>query len=83
MDEFRFLKWSVYKNTKDLVKEVYKTTDKFPQRFNYELGSQINKFVISVTLNIVEGSGKNLDKELNRFFSIASILFKKEQQDLI
>ena len=71
MDEFRFLKWSVYKDAKDLVKEIYKITNNFPQKFKYELGNQINKSAISVVLNIAEGSGKNSDKELNRFFDIA------------
>ena len=71
MNEFRFLEWNVYKNAKDLVREVYKFTNKFPQNFKYELGGQINRSTISIVLNIAEGSGKNSDKELNRFFNIA------------
>jgi four helix bundle protein len=71
MNEFRFLDWNVYKNAKDLVKKIYKFTNKFPQNFKYELGGQINRSAISIVLNIAEGSGKNSDKELNRFFNIA------------
>lgn len=71
MNEFRFLDWPVYKNAKDLVKEIYRITNRFPQGFKYELGGQINRSAISITLNIAEGSGKNSDRELNRFFDIA------------
>ncbi len=37
----------------------------------YTLGSQIIRSALSVVLNIAEGSGRNTDKELNRFFDIA------------
>ncbi|MEE8131909.1 MAG: four helix bundle protein [Candidatus Paceibacterota bacterium] len=71
MNEFRFLDWDVYKEAKNLVKEIYNITNKFPQNFRYELGSQINRASISIALNISEGSGKSSDPELGRFFNIA------------
>jgi four helix bundle protein len=71
MNEFRFLDWNVYKDSKGLVKEIYIITNTFPPNFKYDLGSQLNKSAVSIVLNIAEGSGKNSDKELNRFFDIA------------
>lgn len=71
MNEFRFLDWDVYKISKELIKEVYLITNKFPDYHKFDLGSQINRSSISIALNIAEGSGKNSDKELNRFFDIA------------
>lgn len=71
MNEFKFTEWAVHADAKDSVKEIYNLTSKFPQNFKYELGSQINRSAISVVLNIAEGSGKNSDRELNRFFDIA------------
>ena len=71
MNEFRFLDWNVYKEAKELVREVYDITNSFPQNFKYDLGSQMNRSAISIALNIAEGSGKSSDRELGRFFDIA------------
>lgn len=71
MNEFRFLEWNVYKDSKEIVKEIHSITRKFPQDFKYDLGSQINRSSISIVLNIAEGSGKHSDVELNRFFNIS------------
>lgn len=71
MNEFRFLEWNVYKDAKELANRIHQITNKFPQTFRYDLGSQINRSAISIVLNIAEGSGKSSDKELNRFFNIA------------
>lgn len=71
MDEFRFLNWKVYKEAKDLLQEVVKIISKLPLHLRYEFGNQLIRSAFSVVLNIAEGSGKNSDKELNRFFDIA------------
>ena len=71
LNEFRFLKWSVYKNSKEIIKEIFETTSEFKPQFKYDLGSQINRAAISIVLNIAEGSGKHSDAELNRFFNIS------------
>ncbi len=72
MNEFRFLDWNVYKDSKELVKEIYSITNRFPAQLKYDLGSQLNRSAASIVLNITEGSGKNSDKELNRFFNVAN-----------
>lgn len=71
MNEFRFLGWKVYKDSKEVVKKIYKLTGEWSNNFKFSLGDQINRSALSMPLNIAEGSGKNSDKELNRYFDIA------------
>jgi four helix bundle protein len=71
VDKFRFLKWKVYQDAKELLSFVLKIVKKLPREYRYELGSQIIRSSFSVILNIAEGSGKTSDKELNRFIEIA------------
>lgn len=42
-----------------------------PKEYRFELGSQIVRSGFSILLNIAEGSGKNSDRELNRYMEIA------------
>jgi four helix bundle protein len=71
MDKFRFLEWKVYKDSQELFKLVLKIVRKLPREYRFEVGSQIVRASLSVILNIAEGSGKNSDRELNRFFDIS------------
>lgn len=45
---------------------------KLPREYRFEIGSQIIRSGISVSLNIAEGSGKNSDKDFNHFLNISS-----------
>lgn len=71
MIKFRFLKWKVYKDSKELFALILKIVKKLPREYRFELGSQIIRSALSVILNIAEGSGKGSDKELNRFIDIS------------
>jgi four helix bundle protein len=71
MDKFRFLNWQVYKDAKELLAIILKLVKKLPKEYRFELGSQVIRSVLSVILNIAEGSGKTSDKELNRFLNIS------------
>ncbi len=71
MEDFRFLEWPIYKDAKEVVNLVFALTNKFPQHFRYELGSQMNRSAISIVLNIAEGSGKRSDKDFAHFLNIA------------
>jgi|SRR3989344_6612826 len=72
MNDFRFLEWNVYKDSKEIVKSIFKLTIAFPNHFRYELGSQLNRSAISIVLNIAEGSGKSSDKDFRRFLNIST-----------
>ncbi|MEK7449835.1 MAG: four helix bundle protein [Planctomycetota bacterium] len=71
MQMFRFLEWSVYKESKKLFKIVYNFVDKLPDKVRFDLGRHMLRAAFSVILNIAEGSGKSSDKELNRYFDIS------------
>lgn len=71
MNKFRFLEWKVYKNSQELFNLILKLVRKLPREYRFEIGSQMVRSALSVVLNIAEGSGKNSDKELNRFFDIS------------
>lgn len=65
----------IYKISYDLSLEIHRISLTFPKFELYELGSQIRRASKSVTLNIVEGYGRNRYKnEFVRFltYSIAS-----------
>jgi four helix bundle protein len=61
----------VWQKAMDLVIEVYKLTDKFPQREMYGLSSQIRRAAVSVPSNIAEGRGRNSRKDFIHFIRIA------------
>ena len=61
----------VWKEARRLVKEVYKLTSEFPKSELFGLTSQINRSVISIPSNIVEGCARYSDKDTNKFIDIA------------
>ncbi|MGQ0829895.1 MAG: four helix bundle protein [Bacteroidota bacterium] len=69
MNQFKNLK--VWQKALDLVVEVYKCTDKFPDKEKFSLISQINRCAVSIVSNIAEGAGRNSNKEFNNFLGIA------------
>ncbi|MFA6097533.1 MAG: four helix bundle protein [Candidatus Paceibacterota bacterium] len=71
MEAFRFLRWKVYQDARELFQIVIKIVSKLPNGLRHELGNQLTRSSFSIVLNIAEGSGKDSDKELNRYFDIA------------
>lgn len=71
MNKFRFLEWEIYRSAKELLRLIFKIIKRLPKEYRFEIGSQIIRSAFSVSLNIAEGSGKNSDRELNRFLDIA------------
>jgi four helix bundle protein len=62
----------IYQKTKFLIKETYGITKLFPHSEKDNLVSQINRAVISVALNIVEGHRRrHFQKEFFRFLTIS------------
>ena len=60
----------------ELVHFVYKLTKKFPKEEMFGLSSQMKRAVISIPLNIAEGTGRRTNKDFANFIrnSIASTL---------
>ena len=70
-DMFNFEKLNAYQNARLLVKDVYKLLDKFPQKEEFALKSQLRRAVVSIPSNIAEGMGRISDKEKIHFIEIA------------
>ena len=70
-NNFKFLDWEVYKDSQKIFREVSGIVDNLPRSLRYTIGDQLTKSALSVPLNIAEGSGRDSDKELNRFIDIA------------
>ncbi|MEK7614430.1 MAG: four helix bundle protein [Patescibacteria group bacterium] len=69
---FRFFEWSVYRDAKEFFNLSFGIVKKLPKEYRFEIGSQIIRSSLSVSLNIAEGAGKNSDKDFNHFLNIAS-----------
>ena len=60
-----------WKQSMDLVNEVYRLTLNFPQSELYGLTSQIRRCAVSIPANIAEGCARQSDKETVKFLYIA------------
>lgn len=70
MRDFRELK--VWQKAHKCVLEIYRSTRTFPTEERFGLTSQLRRAAASVPSNIAEGCGREGDRELARFLSIAA-----------
>lgn len=68
---FRFLKFPVYTDIKKYINEVYKLSSKFPREEQFGMINQIRRAVVSIALNLAEGSDRGSDNEFKRFINTA------------
>lgn len=61
----------VWKESMNLVKEVYKLTKGFPEEEIYGLASQMRRAAVSIPSNIAEGGARNSDKEFIQFLYVS------------
>ena len=66
-----FKKLKVWQKGIELVVDIYNKSQTFPKEEIYGLTSQIRRSSVSIPSNIAEGSGRNSDKEFNRFLDIS------------
>ena len=66
-----FKELEIYRRSKELVKETYKITDKYPEREIYNVVSQLRRSVLSIPLNIAEGYGRQSKEDFRRFLKIS------------
>jgi four helix bundle protein len=62
----------VWQKAMALVKDIYLTSQVFPQEELYGLTSQIRKCAVSIPSNIAEGYGRNSTGDYKRFLQIAN-----------
>ena len=68
---FSFEKLEVWQLSRNLARDIYKHTTKFPTEEKYLLTSQLRRAAISVSSNLAEGSGRTKAKDKARFTTIA------------
>ena len=61
----------VWQKSRELVKEIYLVTEKFPKEEQFGLISQLRRAAISIPSNIAEGCGRRTNKDTKRFIEIA------------
>lgn len=61
----------VWKKALEFVKLVYKLTNYFPKEEIFGITNQFRRASVSVVANIVEGRGKNSDKDFLRYLYIS------------
>ncbi|WP_273568858.1 four helix bundle protein [Maribacter halichondriae] len=79
-----FRKLDIWKNGIQIVKEIYKLSDKLPAQEKFGLRSQVTRAAVSIPSNIAEGCSRNSEIEFKRFLEIAiGSLFEVETQLII
>lgn len=62
---------TVWRKSIELVKDIYKITQKFPKEEVYGLVSQMRRCAVSIPSNIAEGNTRQTTKETIQFFYYA------------
>ncbi len=71
MKSHNFRNLKVYQRSIEFAVKIYKLSNIFPKEELYGLASQIRRAVISISLNIAEGSANKSKKEFQKFLHIS------------
>ena len=66
-----FKKLKVWTKAREIVKEIYLLSKKFPIEEKFGLISQIQRASVSIPSNIAEGSGRSSEKDFLKFLNLA------------
>lgn len=78
-----FKELDIWQKGNEMAIEIFNLTKTFPSEEKYDLTSQMRRSSQSVPTNIAEGCGRNSQKELLRFCSIAMGLASELEYQLI
>jgi len=62
---------NIWKNSIELVSDVYSITTSFPDEEKFGLVSQVRRCAVSIPSNIAEGAARKNDKEFIQFLYVA------------
>lgn len=68
---FYFQSLEIYQLSKNIVKETYALTNKFPAYEKFCLINQMNRAAVSIPSNIAEGAARNTKKDKIHFLNIS------------
>ena len=68
---FSFEKLNVWIDSKELVKQIYLITKKFPSEEKFGLTNQLTRASISVASNLAEGTSRNTNKDKAHFSTMS------------
>jgi four helix bundle protein len=71
MQGFSYKQLEIWRKSVELIKDIYKLSEKFPKSEGYNLKLKIRSAVSSVALNITEGESKKVGKEFSNFLNIS------------
>lgn len=69
--KFKYEDLEVWQIAVELIKTVYEILKKFPDNERYDLVSQGKRAVVSIALNIAEGSGRHTNRDFSLFINRA------------
>ena len=79
-----FKNYEIWIDSIELSDVIYDICESFPKNELYQLGSQMERAVVSIPTNIAEGAGRNSNKDFANFLSIAmGSLFELHTQIVI
>ena len=67
---YKFEKLVVWQRAMDLTESIYRCLRRLPKSEEFGLKGQLRRSVISIPLNIAEGSGAESDKEFTRYLMV-------------
>jgi four helix bundle protein len=71
MRPHKFKELKIWQKSRQLVKDIYEVSQSFPNSETYGLQGQARRAVVSIVVNIAEGSGKGTIKDFNNFLNVA------------
>lgn len=67
----RYTDLKFWQLSRTFCKDIYQTTNQFPESEKFGLVSQLRRAAVSVPSNIAEGASRNSNKDFNRFLMIS------------
>lgn len=71
MRTYSFEKLTVWQESKELIKDIYRITKDFPTEEKFGLISQLQRASVSIASNLAEGTSRKTNKDKAHFTTIA------------